>query len=86
VILALALIAAFAALVVLSARLRDARAELARVRAECTERVRAMEDEAAAYAHGITMSLACLMAGLAAWYAPHPAARPAGKSDRENKQ
>jgi hypothetical protein len=67
------------ALLVLSARLREARDELARVREEYDASAQAVRDEYAAYAHGITMSLACLLAGLAAahWYTqPRPADRP----------
>lgn len=67
------------ALLLLSARLREAHEELARVREEYDDRDQAVRDECSAYAHGITMSLACLLAGLAAaWYAPQrPSARPA---------
>jgi hypothetical protein len=67
-------------LLLLSARLREARDELARVRQEYDDRAQAVRDECSAYAHGVAMSLACLLAGLAAapWYAPpRPAARPA---------
>jgi hypothetical protein len=69
------------ALLLLSARLREAREELDRMREEYGDRAQAVRDEYSAYAHGITMSLACLLAGLAAasWYAPpRPAAPPAG--------
>lgn len=80
-IVALYVIGSTAGLLVLSARLREARDELARVRDEHDDRAQAVRDEYAAYAHGVAMSLACLLAGLAAahWYAPpRPAARPAG--------
>ena len=67
------------ALLLLSARLREAHEELDRMREEYDDRDRAVREECSAYAHGITMSLACLLAGLAAaWYAPpRPSARPA---------
>jgi hypothetical protein len=79
-ILALYVIGSTAGLLLLAARLREAREELSRVREEYDDRDRAVRDECSAYAHGVTMSLACLLAGLAAaaWYAPpRPSARPA---------
>jgi len=78
--LALYIIGSTAALIVVSARLREAREELARVRAEHDAADQAARDERAAYAHGVAMTLACLLTGLAAatWYAPRrPSARPA---------
>jgi hypothetical protein len=84
VIFALYVIGSTAALVLLSARLREAQDELDRVREEYDDRDRAVRDECSAYAHGITMSLVCLLAGLAAaaWYAPpRPAGSRAGARD-----
>jgi hypothetical protein len=80
VITALYVIGSTFGLLLLSARLREARGELARLREQYDGRAQAVRDEYAAYAHGVTMSLACLLAGLAAasWYAPSPSARPAG--------
>ena len=79
--LALYVIGSTAALLLLSARLREARGELSRVREECDDRDRAVREEYSAYAYGVAVSLACLLAGLAAasWYgSPRPPARPAG--------
>jgi hypothetical protein len=89
--LALYVIGSAFLLVWLSARLREAREELARVRYESGERAQALRDEHAAYAHGAAVTLACLLAGLAAmhWHAPpRPAGAgrdggPAGGPDRE---
>lgn len=80
--LALYAIGSTVAVLLLAAQLRDAREELARMREEYDDHDRAMRDEYGAYAHGVAVSLACLLAGLAAaaWYAPpRPAARPTGK-------
>ena len=69
-------------LLVLSARLREARDELARMREEYDAGTQAVRDEYGAYACGVVMSLACLLAALGAmhWYAPpRPASRPAGE-------
>ena len=76
-ILALYVIGSTAGLLLLSARLREARDELARVREECDDRAQAVRDEYGAYAHGVAMSLSCLLAGLGAvrWYAG-PASPP----------
>jgi hypothetical protein len=74
------------ALLVLSARLREAHEELARVREECDDRARAVREEYAAYAYGVAVSLACLLAGLGAmaWCAPPGGAgRTAGGSQTE---
>lgn len=79
--LALYAIGSTGALLWLSARLRQARDELARVRGDCDDRDRAVRDEYSAYTHGVAMSLACLLAGLAAasWYPPpRPQTCPAG--------
>lgn len=64
--------------VLLSARLREAREELARVRRECDGRAEGVRDECAAYAQGVAVSLLCLLAALGAaqWYA-RPPGRPA---------
>ena len=79
-ILALYVIGSAFGLVLLSARLREAHQELARLRDEGDDRAQAVRDEYAAYAHGVAVSRACLLAGLAmaSWSAPRPAARPAG--------
>jgi hypothetical protein len=77
VIVALYVIGSTAGLLLLAARLRLAREELARVREEYGDRTQAVRDEHAAYAHGVAVSLACLLAALAVWYAPpRPASRP----------
>ena len=73
-------------LVLLSARLREAREELSRLRGECDARTEAVRAEYAAYAQGTAMTLACLLAGLAAmrWPAnarPTPGGNP-GAADR----
>jgi len=79
VIYALYVIGSTAGLILLTIRLSAVQEELDRVRAESGDRDRAVRDECSAYAHGVTMALACLLAGLAAWYAPPRAsARPAG--------
>jgi hypothetical protein len=76
-IIALYIIGSAAALVLLAARLREAQDELDRVREESGDRDRAVREDYSAYAHGVAVSLACLLAGLAAatWYTPP---RPAG--------
>jgi hypothetical protein len=77
VIEALYVIGSTVAVLLLAARLREAHEELARVREEYGDRTQAVQDEYAAYAHGVAVSLACLLAGLAVWYAPpRPASRP----------
>jgi hypothetical protein len=77
--LALYVIGSTFALLLLSARLREAHDELARVREECDDRTQAVRQEFSAYAHGSAMLLACLLAGLAAaWYAPRPDSGRAG--------
>lgn len=66
---------------VLSARLREARSELSRARREHDAAARAMRDEYGAYVHGVALSLACVLAGLGAmsWSsAQYRGARPAG--------
>ena len=74
---ALYVIGSTAAVLLLAARLREAREELARVREEYGDCTQAVRDEYAAYAHGVAVSLACLLAGLAVWYAPpRPASGP----------
>lgn len=76
---ALYVIGSTVAVLLLAARLREAHEELARVREEYGDRTQAVQDEYAAYAHGVAVSLACLLAGLAVWYAPpRPASRPSG--------
>jgi hypothetical protein len=61
-------------------RLHAALEELARVRGESCDRAQEVnQQERAAYAQAMALSLACLLAGMAAWYAaPKPSARPAG--------
>jgi hypothetical protein len=77
VIEALYVIGSTAAVLLLAARLREAHEELARLREECGDRTQAVRDEYAAYARGVAVSLACLLAGLAVWYAPpRPAPGP----------
>ena len=78
--LALYVIVSTFMVLVLSARLRDAREELARVRAESGDRAQAAaREERTAYAQALSLSLACLLAGMAAWYVPpQSSARPAG--------
>lgn len=73
-ILSLYIIGTTFALVLLSVRLREAHDELTRIRGEADDRTQAVRNEYAAYAHGVTMSLACLLAGLAAasWYTSRP--------------
>jgi hypothetical protein len=73
-ILAMWAIGSAAGLLVLAARLREARDELARSEEErLAERI---EREACEY--GVAMALALVLAALAAWYAmPRPPARPA---------
>jgi hypothetical protein len=84
VIVALYVIGSTAGLLLLAARLREAREELARVREEYGDRTQAVRDEYAAYAHGVAVSLACLLAGLAVWYAPpRPAPKPGRSGARE---
>jgi len=78
--LALYVIASTLVVLVLSVRLREAHGEMARLRSEHDDCARAARDERAAWAQGVTVTLACLLAGLAmAQYAPpRPRARPAG--------
>jgi hypothetical protein len=81
VIIALYVIGSTFALLLLSARLREARDELARMREEHDAGAQAVRDEYGAYACGVAVSLACLLAALGAmaWSGPpRPAARPAG--------
>jgi hypothetical protein len=80
VIVALYVIGSTAGLLLLAARLREAREELARVREEYGDRTQAMRDEYAAYAYGVAVSLACLLAGLAVWYAPPRRASGPGRA------
>lgn len=87
--LALYAIGSTVAVLLLAAQLRDAREELARMRGECDDRDRAVRDEYGAYARGVAVSLACLLAGLAAaaWYAaPRPEARPAGNGRADARE
>jgi len=80
-ILGLYVIGSAVALLMLSASLREARDELDRAREEHDAAAQAMRNEYGAYAHGVVVSMACLLAALGAahWYAPpRPAARPAG--------
>jgi hypothetical protein len=78
--LALYIIGSMVMMLVLSVRLHAAQEELARVREESGDRAQAAaRQEQAACAQAMALSLACLLAGLAAWYAPpQPSARPAG--------
>jgi hypothetical protein len=82
--LALYVIASTVMVLVLSARLRSAREELARARqepgsAQATDRDEQAAHAQAVYTQAIVLSLACLLAGMAAWYAtPQRSARPAG--------
>lgn len=86
-ILALYVIGSTAGLILLTIRLSAAQEELDRVRGEYDDRDRAVREEYSAYAHGVAMSLACLLAGLAAWYAPpRPSARPAGNSQAAGRE
>ena len=75
--LALAVIGLTAALVALSARLGDAQRRLAQAGRESAEQDRRTREEQAALQHGIAMTLACLLAGLAAasWHTSHAQAR-----------
>ncbi len=88
--LALYVIASTVMVLVLSARLRSAQEELARVRDEPGGPAQAAaRDEQAAYAQAVyaqavALSLACLLAGMAAWYAPQSSARPAGAGRARN--
>jgi hypothetical protein len=61
-------------------RLHAALEELARVREESGDRAQTTaQQERAAYAQAMALSLACLLAGMAAWYAPQQSsAHPAG--------
>jgi len=80
-ILGLYVIGSAVALLVLAVRLCEARDELDRAREEHDASAQAMRNEYGAYAHGVVVSVACLLAALGAahWYAPtHPAARPSG--------
>jgi hypothetical protein len=78
--LALYVIASTVMVLVLSARLRGAQEELARAREEPGGRAQAADrQDQAAYTQALALSLAFLLAGIAAWYAPpQPSARPAG--------
>jgi hypothetical protein len=78
--LALYVIASTVMVLVLSARLRSAQEELARAREEPGGSEQAADrDEQAVYAQAVALSLAYLLAGMAAWYAPpQRSARPAG--------
>jgi hypothetical protein len=83
-IVALYVIGSTFGLLLVSARLREAHAELARMRAEY-DRDRAVREEYGAYARGVAVTLACVLAGLAAasWYPPPcPSARraPGGRA------
>jgi hypothetical protein len=80
VIEALYVIGSTVAVLLLAARLREAHEELARVREECGDRTQAVRHEYAAYAHGVAVSLACLLAGLAVWYAPPRRASGPGRA------
>ena len=80
--LALYVIGSTFLVLLLSARLRDAQAELARLRAQCDARAEAVRAEYAAYAHGTAMTLACLLAGVAAMHW-HATARPAPGSGHQ---
>jgi hypothetical protein len=70
VIYALHVIGSTAGLVLLALRLGAVQEGLDRVGAESGDRDQAAREECSAYAHGVTMALACLLTGLAAWYAP----------------
>jgi hypothetical protein len=76
--LALYIIGSAVTLVLLSARLQAAREELARAQTGHDAADRAARDEYAAYTQGVAVTLACLLAGLAAMHWQAPAARPAG--------
>jgi hypothetical protein len=81
-IVSLYIIGSTAGLLIMAARLREARDELARMRYDRDADAQAAREEYGAYADGVAMALACLLAGLAAahWYAPpRPADRPAGE-------
>ena len=82
---ALYAIGATVALVLMSARLREVHAELARVRTASDERAKTLESEYAAYAHGLTMTLAVLMSMMGAWPAPHTTRRDTAGSREENE-
>lgn len=70
-ITALFIIGSAAALVLLAARLREARDEIERLQAEREFRDQAAREEHAVYDHAVAMTLTCLLAGLAAsWYIP----------------
>jgi hypothetical protein len=85
--LALYVIGSTAGLILLAVRVSAVQEELDRVRAESGDRDRAVRDEYSAYAHGVTVTLACLLAGLAAWYAPPRAsARPPGSGRDSARQ
>jgi ABC-type Fe3+ transport system permease subunit len=64
--LALSVIVLMAALVLLAARLGDAQRQLAQARQESAEQARRSQEEQAACRYGVTVALACLLAGLAA--------------------
>lgn len=83
-IFALYFIGSTAGLVILSARLRETQAELARVRRESGLYAEALADEYAARATGLMMAVACLLSLLTAVYrqprtaSPSAGATPAG--------
>ena len=70
--LALAVIVLMAVTVLLAARLGDAQRQLAEARRESAEQARRAQEEQAACRYGVTVALACLLAGLAAanWHVP----------------
>lgn len=85
--LALYVIGSTAGLVLLLIRLSALQEELDRARAESGDRDREVREEYTAYARGAAMALTCLLAGLAAWYAPpRPSARPAGSGRDSTRQ
>jgi len=65
-------IGATAGMVLLSAKLGEAYEEIARLHRQYDHEAQGVRDEAQAYAHGVTMSLTCLLAAMAAasWYSP----------------
>jgi hypothetical protein len=81
-------IAVTGALLVYRRLFHEARDELARLRGLCETETQAVRSEYAAYAHGITMAFASLIAGLAAasWHVPHQAARPGTNGESNEHQ
>ena len=77
--LALAVIGLTVALVVLAARLGDAQRQLDQARRESAEQARRAQEEQAAYQYWTAVSVACLLAGLAAahWNMPREQPRTA---------